>query len=66
VETVHTVAARGAVAVAVERAAEAVLDQVTADRQRVAPVGQRAADDVGPGEREYGHRAAAHRGGGDG
>ena len=48
-ERVGTVAARRAIAVAVERSAETVVDLITANRQRIVAVRQRAANDARAG-----------------
>jgi hypothetical protein len=58
-EAVHPVAAGVAVAVSVQLAAPAVVDAVRPDRQGVAAVRQRPANELRPGEGEHGHRLAA-------
>src|SRR5262245_22357428 len=56
---VVAVAARGAVAVAVECPTEAVLDRIRQDRERVTAVGQGATDHVRTDELEDGDRPPA-------
>src|SRR5262249_32154106 len=61
-EGVHAVTTGSAVAVPVQLSPSAVVDVVREDRQGVAAVRQRPADELCPGEGEHGHRLAADQG----